>query len=117
MPEDAEILDAVEKLPTMDVLGSGKPHEEDIWQGDEGDVHFKGVKRNHSSHGGMTSFCLYIEGKSPEGRERFISKFVTTLGEPLIRKGDPQYPDDEYLEWPDIDNVIEQKERDKKQFS
>lgn len=59
-------------------------------------------------------FFLGIEGKSPEERKKFISHFIEAFGDPITRRGDPKYPDDEYLSWYDVENIIYQKKRDKK---
>lgn len=114
MLEEAEILEAVDKLPVYHDFSAEKPSPEQTWEGNEGHVHFWATKRITTSHGGGLHFFLGIEGNSPEEREKFVSHFIEALGEPLTRKTDPKWPDDEYLSWYDVESIIEQKKRDRK---
>ncbi|MFH0937508.1 MAG: hypothetical protein V1808_04420 [Candidatus Daviesbacteria bacterium] len=112
---EEEILEKVEHLPTYAWHAGEKPQENQIWEQDINNVHIRLTNGITASHSGTTNTHLEVRSESEEGREQVIQQFTKALEEPYRRKVDEKFSDTEYLDWLNVDYVIERKKREKRQ--
>lgn len=100
MPGKETILARTNYLPTVESpVVTGLMYSDDqIWEGDEEQAHFKVTKEKLPYPQLPSVYALSVSGKK-KGIEKIIADFKTVFGEPLIRNMDSNLQGFHFVLW------------------
>lgn len=96
MPGKEAIINNLSKLPSI-LLGK-IAEDNEIWEADDDNAHFKVTKDALSIPHGPTFYMLSVSGVR-RAREKVIGDFIKTLGQPSVRSVVPGHPNIDMLSW------------------
>ena len=100
MPEKEVILRKTSLLPLVkSPATTGRIYQDnEIWEGDENQAHFKITKEKLPFPQLPPIYSLSVSGKT-QVIEKVIADFKNAFGEPLIRNTDPSLPGIHFVLW------------------